>query len=93
MGNSQHVKAGTSLKDMPHIILLHIGTNNVNQANAFSDLEKIVDDLIAMAPNSLLAVASIIPFGGADKYNMGIPDLVKKRADAGKHVIFVEKAK
>lgn len=91
--DSQHVKGGTSLKDMPHVILLHIGTNNVNQANAFSDLEKIVDDLTAMAPDSLLAVASIIPFSGADAYNKGIPDLVKKKADAGKHVIFVDQNK
>ncbi len=37
--DSQHVK-GTALKDMPQIILLHIGTNNVSQANAAADLEK-----------------------------------------------------
>jgi len=91
--DSQHVK-GTALKDMPQIILLHIGTNNVSQANAATDLEKIIDDLLAAAPNSLLAVASIIPLPSSSaavtKYNMGIPALVKKKADAGKHVIFVD---
>jgi hypothetical protein len=94
--DSQHVK-GTALKDMPNIILLHIGTNNVSQANAASDLEKIIDDLVAAAPNSLLAVASIIPLPSAssavDKYNAGIPTLVQKKATAGKHVIFVDQFK
>lgn len=94
--NSQHVK-GTALKDMPNIILLHIGTNNVSQANAASDLEKIIDDLVAAAPNSLLAVASIIPLPNAssavDKYNAPIPALVQKKATAGKHVIFVDQFK
>jgi len=94
--NSQHVK-GTALKDMPSIILLHIGTNNVSQANAASDLEKIIDDLVAAAPNSLLAVASIIPLpsssSAVDKYNAGIPALVQKKATAGKHVIFVDQFK
>jgi len=94
--NSQHVK-GTALKDMPQIILLHIGTNNVSQANAAADLEKIIDDLVAAAPNSLLAVASIIPLPNAsaavDKYNAGIPALVQKKVTAGKHVIFVDQFK
>lgn len=94
--DSQHVK-GTALKDMPNIILLHIGTNNVSQANAASDLEKIVDDLVAAAPSSLLAVASIIPLpsssAAVDKYNAGIPALVQKKAAAGKHVIFVDQFK
>src|SRR6188768_47537 len=94
--DSQHVK-GTALKDMPNIILLHIGTNNVSQANAASDLEKIIDDIVAAAPNSLLAVASIIPLPNASsavtKYNAGIPALVEKKASAGKHVIFVDQFK
>jgi len=94
--DSQHVK-GTALKDMPQIILLHIGTNNVSQANAAADLEKIIDDLVAAAPNSLLAVASIIPLPSAsaavDKYNAGIPALIMKKATAGKHVIFVDQFK
>ncbi len=93
--NSQHVK-GTALKDMPQIILLHIGTNNVSEASAFADLEKIIDDLVAAAPNSLLAVASIIPLNNSTavpKYNEGIPALVQKKATAGKHVIFVDQYK
>ena len=93
--DSQHVK-GTALKDMPQIILLHIGTNNVSESTAFADLEKIVDDLVAAAPNSLLAVASIIPLGtstAVPKYNEGIPAMVQKKAGAGKHVIFVDQYK
>jgi len=94
--DSQHVK-GSALKDMPQIILLHIGTNNVSQANAASDLEKIIDDIVAAVPNSLLAVASIIPLpsssAAVDKYNAGIPALVQKKATAGKHVIFVDQFK
>jgi hypothetical protein len=92
--DSQHVK-GTALKDMPQIILLHIGTNNVTQSTATADLEKIIDDIVAAAPNSLLAVASIIPLqnSSVDKYNATIPPLVDKKAMAGKHVIFVDQFK
>src|SRR5947207_11479728 len=82
---------------MPEIILLHIGTYTVSQDHAASDLEEIIDDLVASTPISLLAVASIIPLPSAssavDKYNAGIPALVQKKASAGKHVIFVDQFK
>ena len=91
-----NAKLSTALKDKPQIVLLHIGTNNVSEASAFSELEKIIDAIVAAVPDSLLAVASIIPLGtstAVPTYNKGIPDLVKKKADAGKHVIFVDQYK
>jgi len=91
-----NAKLGTALKDKPQIVLLHIGTNNVSEASAFSELEKIIDAIVTALPDSLLAVASIIPLGtsaAVPTYNKGIPDLVKKKADAGKHVIFVDQYK
>jgi len=93
--DSQHVKSpGTALKDMPQIILLHIGTNNVSQASAATDLEKIIDDIVTALPNSLLAVASIIPLPSSSSavtsYNAKIPGIVQARASVGKHVIFVD---
>ncbi|HEY0468014.1 MAG TPA: GDSL-type esterase/lipase family protein, partial [Polyangiaceae bacterium] len=93
--NAQHVQKD-ALKDMPQIILLHIGTNNVSESSAFSELEKIIDEIVMRAPNSLLAVASIIPLGSTaavPTYNAKIPDLVQKKAAAGKHVIFVDQYK
>jgi hypothetical protein len=80
----------------PHIILLHIGTNDMRiNANGASDrLEQLIDKIMADQPNALLALSNIIPFPSAANqtmtYNATIPAIVKERADAGKHIIFVE---
>jgi lysophospholipase L1-like esterase len=88
-----------ALKDAPHIVLLHIGTNDMYQGanGAPMRLGKLIDDIVAVLPNSLLAVSSIIPFPGAtgavDTYNEAVPGLVQQRANAGKHVIYVDQFK
>jgi lysophospholipase L1-like esterase len=88
-----------ALKDGPHIVLLHIGTNDMFQGanGAPMRLGKLIDDIVAVLPNSLLAVSSIIPFPGAaaavDTYNEAVPDIVRERAGAGKHVIYVDQFK
>jgi hypothetical protein len=80
----------------PHIILLHIGTNDmrINANGAPDRLEGLVDRILTDQPNSLLVLSNIIPFPGASSqtmtYNTTIPGIVKERADAGKHIIFVE---
>lgn len=83
----------------PNIILLLIGTNDVNRnidlANAPTRLAALVDRIIADAPNALLAVGQLIPITDdtinvrVRAYNAAIPGIVQQRAAAGKHVILV----
>jgi lysophospholipase L1-like esterase len=84
----------------PNIVLLMIGTNDVNGnidvANAPNRLGALLDQIINDAPDSLLAVAQLIPTMTAQtntrvqSYNAAIPALVRSRAAAGKHVVLVD---
>jgi lysophospholipase L1-like esterase len=84
----------------PNIVLLMIGTNdingNINTSSAPTRLGQLIDEIIADAPNALVVVASIIPIrdDGSNprvpNYNAAIPGLVNTRAAAGKHVVFVD---
>jgi lysophospholipase L1-like esterase len=84
----------------PNIVLLMIGTNDLNDnidvANAPSRLGTLIDEIITDAPSALVVVSTIIPIGapGSDQrtqtYNAAIPGLVNARASAGKHVILVD---
>jgi lysophospholipase L1-like esterase len=83
----------------PHVILLAIGTNdingNVDVANAPARLGTLIDLITNAAPSTLLVVAQIIPTqtdatnGRIQTYNAAIPALVQTRANAGKHVLLV----
>ncbi len=91
--NTQHVPSKLA---GAHIVLLHIGTNDMFQgANGAPDrLEAIIDEILEALPNSLLVVSNIIPFpiaaSATDTYNATIPGIVDERATAGKHIIFVD---
>lgn len=84
----------------PHIILLMIGTNDVDLSvdlvNAPARLGALLDEIIAGAPNALLVVAQLTPTTTDAEnvrfqaYNAAIPGLVQQRASAGKHVIRVD---
>ena len=83
----------------PSIVLLMIGTNDVNGnidvTNAPTRLGKLIDEITTDSPTALVVVASIIPINGTNNknamtYNAAIPGLVSTRASAGKHVIFVD---
>jgi lysophospholipase L1-like esterase len=81
----------------PNIILLMIGTNdilqNIDLPNAPTRLGKLMDEIITDAPAALLVVSSIPPCCNdttVQAYNATIPELVKTRAQAGKHVLFVD---
>jgi lysophospholipase L1-like esterase len=85
----------------PNIVLLMIGTNdingNINVSSAPTRLGQLIDEIIADGPNALVVVASIIPIINgtgtnpqAQTYNAAIPGLVATRAAAGKHVVFVD---
>jgi hypothetical protein len=95
-GIANNMKA---LKDSPHIILMHIGTNDMSAmaSGAPDRLGKLIDKIVTALPNSLLAVSSIIPLpfaaNAVTTYNQAVPGIVQQRASAGKHVIFVDQFK
>jgi GDSL-like lipase/acylhydrolase family protein len=85
----------------PHIVLLMIGTNDVDTGETTipTRLGTLMDSILAADPNLLLVVAQIVPQQRAtpdtlntqvQAYNAAIPSLVKTRADAGKHVAMVD---
>jgi len=98
--DSQHVANGKAFANMPHIILMHIGTNDMyggNPGGAPDALKKIIDDISTQVPKALIAVSSIIPLASGNAavmtYNATIPGIVQTKAAAGKHVIFVDQYK
>jgi lysophospholipase L1-like esterase len=85
----------------PQIVLLMIGTNDVNRnidvANAPTRLGALLDRVSNDAPNALLVVAKITPWmdDGANAsvvqtYNNAITGVVQTRAANGKHVVTVD---
>jgi lysophospholipase L1-like esterase len=84
----------------PNIVLLMIGTNdingNINVAQAPARLGALIDQITNDAPDALLVVGQIIPTTsaqtntGVQAYNAAIPGLVQARAEAGKHVVVVD---
>jgi len=83
------------LNEMPHIILVHAGTNDMNRmANGASDrLADLMDKLIAEAPDALIVMGNIIPLpgnGSLEAFNAAIPGQVEERANGGSHIIFAD---
>lgn len=85
-----------ALNDMPHIILVHAGTNDLtgNNANVSGDMASLLDELISDAPDALIVVARVIPIfymlDGVNSYNDSVEALVEERALAGAHIIVVD---
>lgn len=85
-----------ALRDVPHIVLVHAGTNDMyrDPNGADTRLGALLDELIAEAPDALIVVSSIIPFPQAantvDTFNATIPGLVEERASAGAHIIYAD---
>ncbi|HEX2657588.1 MAG TPA: SGNH/GDSL hydrolase family protein [Polyangia bacterium] len=86
-----------ALNPAPHIVLLHLGTNDINQnagPAAPGRLGSLIDQIVTDLPDALVVVAKIIPepaqAAAIDSYNAAIPALVQTRASAGKHVILVD---
>lgn len=84
----------------PNIVLLMIGTNDINGnidvQNAPTRLGNFIDAITSRAPESLVVVATIVPViqGGTNQrviaYNQGVKAAVETRAEAGKHVILLD---
>lgn len=87
----------------PHIVLLMIGTNDVNEGGSnvpdvLNRLDGLLDSITSKAPDTLLVVASIIPIGNGNNqkaisYNAGLKEAVEERAAAGKKILFVDNYK
>jgi lysophospholipase L1-like esterase len=84
----------------PHIVLLMIGTNDIDLqndvANAPMRLGTLLDTIFTTAPDVTVLVAQITPTSDDTlnarimTYNAAIPALVAARAAAGKHVLLVD---
>ena len=83
----------------PHIVLLKIGTNDVNGTGASSaptNLKNLINQITKDSPSALLVVSSIIPIKDDNTnqkvktYNATIPGTVNDAAAAGKHVVFAD---
>jgi hypothetical protein len=80
----------------PHIVLLHIGTNDMYQSpsGAPDRLGALIDQIVAELPDALLVVSTIIPLpmssGPVNTFNAAVPGVVNARKDAGKHVLLVD---
>jgi hypothetical protein len=85
-----------ALNVAPHIVLLHIGTNDMYQtpSGAPDRLGTLIDQILMALPDSLLVVSNLIPYplaqSTASTYNAGVLTVVNARKDAGKHILFVD---
>lgn len=97
-GITGYVPPKKAFSTTPHIVLLHIGTNdmtsNANPTTAASQLDTLVSNIVAAAPDALLVVAKIVPLGynntNYTSYIAKIPDVVKAHADKGQKVMMVD---
>jgi lysophospholipase L1-like esterase len=84
----------------PRIVLLKIGTNDINGNididNAPDRLESLINQITDDAPDALLVVSAVIPTTTDSKnlsmqaYNTAIQARAEAAAAAGKHVLFVD---
>ena len=92
--------AGNLDKFKPNIVLLMIGTNDMNSnvdiPGAPARLAKLLDLVTTSAPDTLLVVAQLIPTrtdslnDSVKKFNAELVNLVKARAQQGKHIVSVD---
>jgi lysophospholipase L1-like esterase len=95
------VFANLSLDEMPNIVLLMAGTNDMytdaNATAAPGQLGGLIDQIAEQCPHSTVLVAEIPPIGAlfngsearVEVYNAAIPGIVASRVSEGKHVIAV----
>ena len=85
--------------NQPHIVLLMIGTNDVNRnvdvPNAPTRLGALLDKIANDAPNALVVVAKITPWqdtnnSAVQAYNDAVASVVQTRIGNGKHLAMVD---
>ena len=87
-------------KLQPHIVLLMIGTNDINSQvdllQAPQRLSALIDTITTTAPNTLLVVARLIPTRTdslnvqVQAFNAQLPGIVSERVKAGKHIVIAD---
>ena len=89
-----------ALNANPHIILLHIGTNDtgaMDATNMFTRLEALLDKISQASATSLIVLAQIAPLGynsaPLTAYNAKIPGIVQSHAAKGQHIVGVDMSK
>jgi len=101
--NQIAVNARKSLFERPNVILIHAGTNDLNNNppadpydSAPARLGALIDEVVAACPDAAVLVAQIINAANPDSeariqnFNAQIPGLVTERANAGQHVMVVD---
>jgi lysophospholipase L1-like esterase len=96
----QPLVVGSLTNFRPHIVLLMIGTNDIDLqldvANAPTRLGQLIDTIVDTAPSALVVVAQIVPSqdnvlnARIQTYNAAIPALVDSRVSAGRHLLLVD---
>ena len=92
-----------ALNLQPNVVLIHAGTNDMNDSpppdpydEAPDRLGALIDEVLCTCPNATLIVAQIITSTNAgvqpriDTYNAAIPDVVAERAGKGFKVLTVD---
>ncbi|WP_189162836.1 FG-GAP-like repeat-containing protein, partial [Sphaerisporangium melleum] len=84
----------------PNVVLLHIGTNDMNRnvypGGAPARLGSLIDRIFRDSPDVTLLVSKLVPSsdpivqGRIFTYNNSIPDVVAQKQNAGKHVWLVD---
>ncbi|KAK6722578.1 hypothetical protein SNK04_001440 [Fusarium graminearum] len=95
-----------SLEQRPNVVLLHAGTNDMDQRSSISKegsepkgaanrLGHLIDQIISYCPDAVVLVA--IPLSSCDRfkpkmpeYRAMIPEVVRQRREDGKHVVAVD---
>ncbi|GGM94295.1 hypothetical protein GCM10011609_34720 [Lentzea pudingi] len=86
----------------PDVVALHLGTNDMDRnyqtATAPDRLGALIDQILAANSKTTVLVSSLVPSANATtqarvaEFNRRVPDVVAQRANAGKHVLFVDMA-
>ena len=89
-----------ALRTVPHIVLLHVGTNDIyaheTREQMTERVGRIIDRLEQAAPQALIVVAEIIPLTDpvlrdrAAGYNVELKRLVGARRARGEHLLLVD---
>jgi lysophospholipase L1-like esterase len=97
-GITGYVPPKKAFTTTPHIVLLHIGTNdmtsNADPSTTANQLDTLVTNIVQAAPDALVVVAKIVPLGYSNtnynQYIAKIPDVVKAHASKNEHVVMVD---
>jgi lysophospholipase L1-like esterase len=89
-----------ALNDVPHIVLVMAGTNDMIQndtvATAPQRMGALLDKIFAGAPQALVVMARLTPLMDMAQearvmaYNNALPGLVQARVAQGRHVILID---